>query len=153
MTTVNEASEKTVSSTFTHNQKKKNKKNKLKPNSDVPTLTGNTQANLKEKQAVSTPIKQNVAKPTVGKTVENQSPNKKKKRNKKKNKFNNNAPKETVNKNEGKITETVELAASIKLKNKMKKKKQIGQLHSDKGKQQVNKRDVGNKIKKKSQRK
>lgn len=149
--TAKTASEKTASLTVSENQNKKNKKNKQKPNSGIPASIGNSQVNLKKTQSGSTPIKQKVPKPTIEKTVPNQSPNKKKKRDKKKNKSNDNASKETVNKNQGKITETVQLAASIKLKNKMKKNKQIGQLNSDKHvkhKHQVHKQGIGNKMKK-----
>lgn len=118
----------------------KNKKNKQKRNSDASTSTINT-----EVMSVSAPIKHNV--PTLENIVKNQSPNKKK-RDKKKS--NDNVYKQ-VNKNEGKITETVQLAASKKLRNKMKKGKQLGQLNSDKYKHQVNKQGIRNKGKKKFQ--
>lgn len=127
----------------------KKKKNKQKPNLGSTLTEPNTQVNLKEKHSVSTPIKHNVLIPTVENTVKNQSPNKKK-RDKKKNKSGDNADKQ-VNKNEGKITETVQLTASKKLKNKMKERKQIGQLNRDKGKHQANKQGIGNKRKKKFQ--
>lgn len=138
--TVNAAKEKAASLNV------KNKKNKQKPNSGAPTSTGdNIQLNTKEKHYVSSPMKHNILTPTFETTVKNQSPNKKKK-DKKKNKSKDN-PHKQITKNEDKITETVELTASKKLKNKIKQRKQIGQLN--KGKHQVNKQGVGNKTKKK----
>lgn len=60
-----------------------------------------------------------------------QSPNKKKKKNKKAG----NPQSQTINKNENKITEKVEVTAAKKLKNQFnKKKKQIGQINSNKDK-------------------
>lgn len=130
----------------------KNKKNKQKPNLGVPTSTGFiTQVNAKEKYPVSTPIKHNVLPPSVENTVKNQSPNKKKKDKKKKKSGDN--PHKQVNKNDDKITETVELAASKKLKSKIKQRKQIGQLNKGNSKHQVNKQSIGNKMKKKFQQK
>lgn len=128
----------------------KNKKNKQKLNSSISTPAGlNTKAISKEKHPVSTPKKDNILPPTVGNTVKN--PNKKK-NDKKKNKSSDNAYKQ-LNKNEGKVTETVELAASKKLKNKMKERKHIGQLNREKGKHQANKQGIGSKIKKKFRQK
>ncbi|KAJ2952662.1 hypothetical protein O0L34_g7000 [Tuta absoluta] len=138
---------------------KKNKKNKNKPgNSQInpqqnpnKTKPGNTQ-NPKQTsnrlkaggtqgvpQLIPKPQNEqetnqsrvNQGKPTQA-TSDAQSPNKKKKKNKK-NKHTQPGPTPPLVKNESKVTETVEIAAAKKLK-KIQKKKQIGQLNTDKDK-------------------
>ncbi|XP_038215510.1 25S rRNA (cytosine-C(5))-methyltransferase nop2 [Zerene cesonia] len=128
-------------------KKKKNKKKKGKQNADNQIKPENKDDS---KDTPVAPVKKNVKaqvaqknqsdgdKSKVNESKQDSAPNakspNKKKKNKNKNK-NEKPPTKEVNvpKNEAKITEKVELAAAMKLKNKNKKnKKQIGKLNTNK---------------------
>ncbi|KAI8434848.1 hypothetical protein MSG28_003340 [Choristoneura fumiferana] len=122
-------------------QKKKRRNKKIKPLATETTVTANDtrqpQNNTKKSKTDATPVKAVADSKVIPQTP---SPNKKKNRKKNKNKNKNPAanpqqPVALVNKNEKKITETIEVAAAKKFKNKIKKenKKQIGQLKTNKG--------------------
>ncbi|CAH2086323.1 unnamed protein product [Euphydryas editha] len=86
-------------------------------------------------------------------TLENKSPGKNKKKNKKKNKQGlKNTETDVVKKNEGKITEKIEIMAAKKLKNK-KKKKQVGQLNSKNKNVDIKTSNTLNKFKKNKNKK
>lgn len=118
-------------------KKKRNKKNK--PNATEPTDTANDTRQPKKDEKKSkinaTPVKGVADSKVVPQTP---SPNKKKNKNKNKNKnpvANPQQPVTLANKNEKKVTESIEAVAAKKLKNNIKKKnnKQIGQLKTNKG--------------------
>ncbi|XP_075969719.1 uncharacterized protein LOC142972459 [Anticarsia gemmatalis] len=139
----------------------KNKKNKQKntgssPNDKNKKPTGEGTPNTDKKNNKEKIVKtaQNAKPKDTVKPVSNpeqapaaNSPNKKKK---KKGQNPGNQQNPTINKNENKITEKVEVAAAKKLKDKFnKKKKQIGQINSNKdGKKPAKAQAGGNKFKK-----
>ncbi|XP_013180339.1 PREDICTED: 25S rRNA (cytosine-C(5))-methyltransferase nop2 [Papilio xuthus] len=114
-------------------KKKKNKKNKQKGTAnEAQEKTSNVNENLNIDKTDETGKAQNEKQQNLSKDSTNsgntQSPKKKGKKNKK-NK--NKKPNPTVvSKNEQNVTEKVQLEVSKKLKNKMKKKKKIGQINN-----------------------
>ncbi|KAG6442734.1 25S rRNA (cytosine-C(5))-methyltransferase nop2 [Manduca sexta] len=136
------------------NKKKRNRKNKNKQNSDTAGSKQNTSQNGAAKNEQTSQKTTKVNKKDKKGNEDSPKPQQPAKQSpgKKPNKVNKNPPttqNPTQNKNEGKITNKVEIEASKKLKNKFnKKKKQIGQIKGDKDKGNP-KQGVNKKFKKK----
>ncbi|XP_049866623.1 uncharacterized protein LOC126367252 [Pectinophora gossypiella] len=108
--------------------KKKNKKKKTNAGKDLSKVTSPTKATTPQSKEAPAKAVNNTSATTTP------SPSKKQKNKKKQPEGNQQQSKQVINKNDTKVPENLDAATLKKLKNKLKKKKQIGQINANKGK-------------------